>query len=66
MPYLEAINRALLEGFSSSDEPVMVVRVEQAKLDEMWSFGQLKKQQRWLWHAIDHNAYDLRVDPPMA
>ncbi len=22
--------------------------------DEMWSFVQSKKQQRWLWHAIDH------------
>lgn len=22
--------------------------------DEMWSFVQSKKQQRWLWHAIEH------------
>jgi len=21
----------------------------------MWSFVQNKKQQRWLWHAVDHN-----------
>lgn len=21
----------------------------------MWSFVQSKKQERWLWHAIDHN-----------
>ena len=33
---------------------VMVVRVEDAEMDEMWSFVQSKKQQRWLWHAIDH------------
>lgn len=33
----------------------MVVRVEEAELDEMWSFVQSKKQQRWLWHA-----YSLR------
>lgn len=32
----------------------MVVRVEEAEMDEMWSFVQSKKQQRWLWHAIDH------------
>ena len=32
----------------------MVVRVEAAEMDEMWSFVQSKKQQRWLWHAIDH------------
>lgn len=23
-------------------------------MDEMWSFVGNKKQQRWLWHAIDH------------
>jgi insertion element IS1 protein InsB len=23
-------------------------------MDEMWSFVQSKRQQRWLWHAIDH------------
>ena len=33
---------------------VMVVRVEEAEIDEMWSFVQSKKNQRWLWHAIDH------------
>ena len=33
---------------------VSVGRVESAELDEMWSFVQSKKQQRWLWHAIDH------------
>lgn len=33
----------------------MVVRVEEAEMDEMWSFVQSKKQQRWLWHAIAHH-----------
>ncbi|CAA9376069.1 hypothetical protein AVDCRST_MAG94-4549 [uncultured Leptolyngbya sp.] len=28
-------------------ESVMVVRVEEAEMDEMWSFVQSKKQQRW-------------------
>ena len=23
-------------------------------MDEMWRFVQSKRQQRWLWHAIDH------------
>lgn len=32
----------------------MVVRVEEAEIDQMWSFVQSKKNQRWLWHAIDH------------
>lgn len=34
----------------------MVVRVESAEMDEMWSFVQSKKQQQWLWHAIDHRS----------
>lgn len=38
----------------SLPEQAMVVRVEEAEMDEMWSFVQSKKQQRWLWHAIDH------------
>ena len=25
-----------------------------AEIDEMWSFVQSKKQQRWLWWAVDH------------
>jgi len=35
-------------------DAALVVRVEEAEMDEMWSFVQSKKQQRWLWHAIDH------------
>ena len=38
----------------TSTAPVVVVRVEDAEMDEMWSFVQSKKQQRWLWSAIDH------------
>ena len=32
----------------------MVVRIESAEMDEMWSFVGSKQHQRWLWHAIDH------------
>ena len=38
----------------SLPDNVMVVRVEEAEMDEMWSFVSAKQQQRWLWHAIDH------------
>ena len=34
----------------------MVVQVDEAELDEMWSFVRSKAQQRWLWHAIDHRS----------
>lgn len=28
-------------------------------MDEMWSFVQSKRQQRWLWHTIDHQTGDV-------
>ncbi|HEY9762291.1 MAG TPA: IS1 family transposase [Trichocoleus sp.] len=34
----------------------MVVQVEAAECDEMWSFVGSKAKQRWLWHAIDHHS----------
>jgi insertion element IS1 protein InsB len=37
----------------------MVVRVEEAEMDEMWSFVQSKRPQRWLWHAIDHQTGEV-------
>ena len=31
-----------------------IQHVEEAEIDEMWSFVEKKSQQRWLWHAIAH------------
>ncbi|MBE7385635.1 MAG: hypothetical protein F6J95_030080 [Leptolyngbya sp. SIO1E4] len=28
-------------------------------MDEMWSFVQSKRQQRWLWHAMDHSSGEV-------
>jgi len=33
---------------------VEIQPVEEAEIDAMWSFVGKKTQQRWLWHAIDH------------
>jgi insertion element IS1 protein InsB len=33
---------------------VVISRVDDAEVDEMWSFVGKKQDQRWLWHAIDH------------
>lgn len=33
---------------------VVLSRVDEAEVDEMWSFVGKKQDQRWLWHAIDH------------
>jgi insertion element IS1 protein InsB len=41
------------------DEVEVVIRLAgetEAEADEMWSFVQCKKNQRWLWHAIDHHS----------
>jgi insertion element IS1 protein InsB len=33
---------------------VVVQKVDTAELDAMWSVVRHEAQQRWLWHAIDH------------
>jgi insertion element IS1 protein InsB len=33
---------------------VIIRRVHDAEVDEMWSFVGKKQEPRWLWHAIDH------------
>jgi insertion element IS1 protein InsB len=33
---------------------VGIQKVDEAEVDEMWSFVGHKKAPRWLWHAIDH------------
>ena len=48
---LEAVNRPLLESIETPPITARVVRVE-AEMDEMLSFVQSKRQQRWLWHAV--------------
>ena len=35
---------------------VMIQRVEEAEVDEMWSYVGKKREPRWLWHAIDHRS----------
>jgi insertion element IS1 protein InsB len=39
---------------SPSHVEVVLQRVDEAEVDEMWSFVGQKKEPRWLWHAIDH------------
>ena len=34
----------------------MLRLADEAAVDEMWSFVGRKKDQRWLWHAIDHRS----------
>ncbi len=49
------MNQPLLEQLPEPEKvEVIVQQVDEAEMDEMWSFVSNKKQQRWLWHAIDH------------
>ena len=48
------MNHPLIEALHSSDVAVVLERVKEAEVDEMWSFVGKKTEPRWLWHAIDH------------
>ena len=40
-------------------EVILWEQVEDCELDEMWSFVKTKKNQRWLWLAIDHETRNV-------
>jgi insertion element IS1 protein InsB len=48
------VNHPLIERLSPSHVEVVLERVEEAEVDEMWSFVGKKQEPRWLWHALDH------------
>src|SRR5262249_18542719 len=53
-PALHQVNPALVPGGERATSAVVVCKVEEAELDEMWSFVGCKKHPRWLWGALDH------------
>jgi insertion element IS1 protein InsB len=48
------VNPPLIEHLPPSRVEVVVERVGEAEVDEMWSFVGKKTEPRWLWHALDH------------
>ena len=44
----------MLERLNPNDVIVDIQKVEEAELDEMWSYVGNTEHPRWLWHAIDH------------
>ena len=48
------MNPALGTAREGSLPAVVIHKVKEAELDEMWSFVNSKKQPRWLWEALDH------------
>jgi len=51
---LESVHTALLRTLPPDAVTVAIERAGEAEMDKMWSFVGKKKDQRWLWHAIDH------------
>ncbi len=51
---IESVNQALLSSLSPDNITVVIQRVDEAEVDEMWSYVGNKGEQRWLWYAIDH------------
>jgi transposase-like protein len=54
-PTVKQVHERLLHTLDPPHVDVILRQVEQAEMDEMWSFVGRKSQQRWLWHAIDHH-----------
>jgi len=52
---LEYVNQIVLKELLPTNIIVNIHKVDEAELDEMWSYVGKKSQQRWLWHAIDHH-----------
>ena len=49
----------MLERLNPNDVIVDIQKVEEAELDEMWSYVGNKDHPRWLWHAIDHTSGEI-------
>ena len=48
------MNHPLIADLPSNRVRVVLQRVDEAEVDERWSFVGKKAEPRWLWHAIDH------------
>ncbi len=51
---IEFVNTEPLKALNPADVTVAIHKIDEAEVDEMWSYVGNKKQQRWLWHAINH------------
>ena len=48
------MNPVLVTTSEGASPAVVIHKVQEAELDEMWSFVGGKKHPRWLWAALDH------------
>ena len=49
----------MLKRLNPTEIIVDIQKVEDAEPDGMWSYVGSKENQRWLWHAIDHNTGEI-------
>src|SRR2546425_10504121 len=54
-PAVKQVNARLLRPLDPPQVNVILRQVDEAEVDEMWSFVGSKSQQRWLWHALDQH-----------
>ena len=58
-PAVKQVNARLLRTLDPPQVHVILRQVDEAEVDERWSFVGSKSQQRWLWHAIDHHTRQI-------
>jgi insertion element IS1 protein InsB len=56
------VNEPIVGTLAPQDVNVVIQPVNEAEMDEMWSFVGDKGHQRWLWHAMDHHSGTLLAD----
>jgi insertion element IS1 protein InsB len=55
-PELQQLNHAALDTLQDPESTTVTLgKALDSELDEMWSYVHDKGNQRWLWHAIDHD-----------
>jgi len=53
-PQIQPINDRAIHHIEPHEIIMKIRKVEEAEVDEMWSFVGKKTPQRWLWQAMDH------------
>jgi insertion element IS1 protein InsB len=53
-PQIRHSNDLAIQHLEPHETIITIQQVDEAEVDEMWSFVEKKSHQRWLWHAIAH------------
>ena len=55
--YIQYVNINLLKKKEKTD--TICVDIIKVEVDELWSFVKNKRNQRWLWYAINHDTGEI-------